>query len=255
MKKITFTLGLAALLLTSLTSVQASLIAYDGFTTANSSGTGWTGNWSGSYTLGGASLDSGNGLVTSGGSSTGGAYFNSNPGGEPTRLITTPATTGDVWVSWLQESNPNNGDLGQLRFQSGGNMQFVIGQHFDSNIFKIYNPDVDGAVTNSGVAISGTQFVTVRFNLDSKAVSLWINPTGLGTGLTPSSAAAASTAPGGAFSFDTLKFTSQTATFNVDEVRVGTTWADVSPIPEPSTYAMLALGLGAVFFLRRRRTA
>jgi len=254
MKKITFTLGLAALLLTSLTSVQASLIAYDGFTTANSSGTGWTGNWSGSYTLGGASLDSGNGLVTSGGSSTGAAYFDPS-GNEPTRLITTPATTGDVWVSWLQQSNPANNDLGQLRFQSGGNMQFVIGQHFDSNTFKIYNPDVNGAVTNSGVTISGTQFVTVRFNLDSKAVSLWINPTGLGTGLTPSSAAAASTATGGAFSFDTLKFTSQTATFNVDEVRVGTTWAAVSPIPEPSTYAMLALGLGAVFFLRRRRTA
>jgi len=249
MKKQTLLLGLLAGVFSY--SANAALIAYDGFTTANSSGTGWTGNWSGTYTLGGASLDSGNGLVTSGGSSTGGAYWD-NPGGEPTRVIST-ATTGDVWVSWLQQSSPSNGDLGQLRFQSGGTMQFVIGQHFDSNTFKIYNPNVDGAVTDSGVTISGTQFVTVRFNLDSKAVSLWINPTGLGSGLTPTSAAAASITPGGAFSFNTLKFTSQTGTFNVDEIRVGTTWADVSPIPEPSSSALVGLAALGLAFTRRRK--
>jgi hypothetical protein len=43
------------------------------------------------------------------------------------------------------------------------------------------------------------------------------------------------------------------ATF--DEIRFGTTFADVSPIPEPSTYALLAAGLGALVWLRRRAKA
>jgi streptogramin lyase len=46
--------------------------------------------------------------------------------------------------------------------------------------------------------------------------------------------------------------------FNYDEIRVGTTYADVTPIPEPSTLALL--GVGAISLLgyalrRRRRTA
>jgi hypothetical protein len=36
-----------------------------------------------------------------------------------------------------------------------------------------------------------------------------------------------------------------------DEIRFGTTFADVSPIPEPSTYALIGLGLAALFTLRR----
>jgi hypothetical protein len=45
------------------------------------------------------------------------------------------------------------------------------------------------------------------------------------------------------------------ANSKIDEIRFGQTFADVSPIPEPSTYALLAAGLGALVWLRRRAKA
>ncbi|MGH8047275.1 MAG: PEP-CTERM sorting domain-containing protein [Chthoniobacterales bacterium] len=41
----------------------------------------------------------------------------------------------------------------------------------------------------------------------------------------------------------------------VDELRVGTTWASVTPVPEPGTVALVGLGLGTVLFGVRRRRA
>ena len=43
------------------------------------------------------------------------------------------------------------------------------------------------------------------------------------------------------------------ANYRLDEVRVGTTWADVTPAPEPASLALLACG--AVLGVRRRRSA
>jgi len=37
----------------------------------------------------------------------------------------------------------------------------------------------------------------------------------------------------------------------VDEIRIGTTLADVIPVPEPASVALL--GLGGLMLLRRRR--
>jgi hypothetical protein len=49
--------------------------------------------------------------------------------------------------------------------------------------------------------------------------------------------------------------TGDTSVAKFDEIRFGTSFADVSPIPEPSTYALLAAGLGALVWLRRRAKA
>lgn len=42
--------------------------------------------------------------------------------------------------------------------------------------------------------------------------------------------------------------------FSVDEFRLGTTFADVTPIPEPSTWALLAGSLTALMVFRRRQS-
>jgi putative alpha-1,2-mannosidase len=212
-----------------------NLLAYDGFITANDGGTGWTGNWSGSYTLGTESLDTGNGLLTSGGRSIGGIYYNSNPGGEPTRTVAAMPTTGVVWISWLQSTTAADGEFHTVRFRSAGTDRFIVGHHDNSATFKLYSGGLYEGLTETGVALSGTHFVVVRVDLSSKAIDLWVNPTGLGSGSAPSSATAASVAPGGAFTFDTIYTVSSTGSWSVDEFRVGTTWADVSPVATPPT--------------------
>jgi hypothetical protein len=50
------------------------------------------------------------------------------------------------------------------------------------------------------------------------------------------------------FSFHSGHTTSATS---LDEIRFGTSYASVTPIPEPSTYALIGLGLAALFTLRR----
>jgi hypothetical protein len=43
------------------------------------------------------------------------------------------------------------------------------------------------------------------------------------------------------------------ANYTIDEFRVGTTWADVTPIPEPATVGMLGLGAIVTLLIRRMR--
>jgi len=53
-------------------------------------------------------------------------------------------------------------------------------------------------------------------------------------------------------SFDTLFFTADQTIGDLDEIRIGATYADVSPVPEPSSTALIGLG-GLALILRRRR--
>jgi len=50
--------------------------------------------------------------------------------------------------------------------------------------------------------------------------------------------------------FDTLNVAG--TKFFVDEIRIGTTFSDVAPVPEPGTLALLGSG-GLLLLLRRRR--
>lgn len=61
---------------------------------------------------------------------------------------------------------------------------------------------------------------------------------------------------GGNSAINYLGFKMQNAdagdSFNLDEIRLGTTWADVTAVPEPATWALLA-GVGTFFMIFRRR--
>lgn len=236
---------------------SAALLAYDGYDggTVVNGGTGWQANWTVSDNVLGTNLSSGNGLVTTGGSATVGWFGN---GQALRRFSAAPINTGTLWISWLQTSNTVAGNPTQLRILNGSNVLLMFGKHFNNTTDWAIMSDGGGSIQSaSGVGMTGTQFLTASMEFSTGQVNLYVNPTGLGAGLAPAAGLAASWTSGLHFSsgFDRIVTTAETATMNVDEFRVGTTWQDVSPIPEPSTYALLGLGLAALVFLRRRKVA
>lgn len=252
MKKITLSLGLGALLLIALTTAHAApLTAYDGFDggTVFNGGSGWSGDWSGGISAG-SNLTYG-ALTTTGVGANIGAYYN----GTATRSFSSSVTTGTIWLSWVQNSSGST-DFNQIRLMNGSSNVVVVGTHgSDSNEFRLYNGNSDyTGHADTGISIVGTHFVALSIDLSNSTFNLYIDPTGLGSGAAPSSSVSSTYARGGTISSITgLQSVGSDNAFTWDEVRVGTTWADVSPVPEPSAMALTGLSLGAFAFLRRRR--
>jgi len=114
--------------------------------------------------------------------------------------------------------------------------------------------------TNDLIFLVGSyEFVSGATNND--IARLWINPssTDFGAESAPLSTLAITNAAGtdltnGVNGF-LLRGASGSPAGTMDELRIGSDWASVTPVPEPSTYAMLALaGAGfAGYVIRRRR--
>ena len=103
-----------------------------------------------------------------------------------------------------------------------------------------------------------TVFAVMKLRYSSAAnddaVSLWVNPSDLG-----SEAGSTNFVTISGFDFwhnsaMNISLASWSATSGSwDEMRVGTTWADVTPVPEPSTLALLGLtGIAAIGYRIRR---
>jgi hypothetical protein len=202
----------------------------------------------------GRTLDTGSGGVwqTAGYGVSGGGNINSGTFWFSTLAqINTGSTVSiDFSSAGLNTFNPANGNI--TIQTTGSNWQLGT---------------VGGSFSNAGTRSNNTTyFVVARFTLNgaNSGVDLWVtsDPTYLtlgGSDLSLPSPNASLTGLNAASvnfrHFSILANDGGPSNARFDEIRFGTSFADVSPIPEPSTYALLAAGLGALVWLRRRAKA
>jgi len=111
-----------------------------------------------------------------------------------------------------------------------------------------------GTIATSALSTTNPNLIVFRmvFNgASDDTMSVWLNPTAA------TDTASISTTTQANFVLNNPEWRSVNANGNLvfDEIRFGTTFADVVPIPEPSTYVMLLGGIGVLLILRRCRRA
>jgi hypothetical protein len=276
-----FALGFAGLVAFA-TSAPAQIIAYEGFGyTPGSSlnlqngGSGFSSAWA---------LASGTGVIQSGslvvpapantlaesGNSLTLAPLNDTVPGDATRNLSTPitGTTGtSAWVSVIMKGTGSTGINGQaaLFLSDGAGSGFAITTGATGGAI---NPpansnwslgDTTGAFEASSTVSSTIQSLLVAqitFGPTNDTVKLYVNPT---PGTTPPGSANATlslphTATLSQIEVVDSDLNGASAIVPFDEIRLGNTFADVTPtaVPEPSTLLLTAAGL--VLAIRRRQT-
>jgi len=261
----------ASILLASLPSAHATLIAYEGFDYAQNAGlnnqaggTGWTtvwtgGNWRTNNSAFSSSQPSGfensTGLIYTGLTTVGNAARNGQQGNQGFRDFASQAATGTYWISFLmQKDTTTSGSYGISLFDGGTERNFM--GTVNSGNFSVAGQGAN--VSSIGVTMTPSLFVA-RYDMDAGVAHFWINSDLSST--TPTNASAFNGVGGTsftAFAFDRIRLGGFHEQGYLDEFRLGTTAEAVgfAAIPEPSAFAALAglsvLGLAA---LRRRRAA
>lgn len=171
-------------------------------------------------------------------------------------------TSGQIYYSFLFDPTVVDGANTYFTAMNpgttvpGGSADAIDAYYYSSGKIEI-RAAADSAAAGTGPVLTlGTTYLIIEeIDLDAKTASLWIDPT-------PGAAAPAATASLSgitATAIDNVGFKAQTGTgtFLVDNLLIGTAWADVTPAaaPEPSTLALLGGGAALTLFLRRRRPA
>lgn len=251
---ITLALGMSAITLTS----HSESIAYDGF---DGNATGFSSAFS---TLASNSLSYNDGtsdLATLvGASNTGGSRY-----GQTATLTSaiTSVTHDIVWFSALVDVAPGNtgNDDFRLEFTNGSSNGFAIQSQFgpsgnptaDVNISVMNAGTMNQGHFDSGATATEANFFVVSLDMDTGALNAWANPNisgGLGAAdVTLTNTIASSTG------IDRIQLQwAANNDFLFDEIRIGTSFADVAPVPEASRYAFLLGGVALVCVLLRRRS-
>jgi len=258
--------ALMVVALLSATSAQAALLAYEDFSygtgllNGDNGGTGWGGSWAAA--AGASIVDpaidlSGNRALAITGNNNNMAY----------RSLASAYSGSEVFVSMqmqLSSGTLNSNDFAALWFDTAAsgahNNRPQIGIKGDisgsNDIFARTNGG-SGSFA-AGSSISAGQSFTVLGRLwkstgtgNYDRLSLWFNP--VANDLATPDAVFSGSA--GLSSISMLGFRSANLdsgdTVLVDALRVGTTWADAMPVPEPAPLTLASCGLFVVLIARR----
>jgi hypothetical protein len=161
----------------------------------------------------------------------------------------------DYWFSAIMEvdSAASSSYAGISLFQ-GTSEKFFFGQDMTA---KFWSMELSAITLRAQSTIPSTSlvsaFVVLELNGASKTANLYVNPSTLG-GNAPATPSATLSFSNHDFSFDRIRIQSGgLENLDADEFRFGTTYADVTPttVPEPTTYLLMAIALGAVAICRR----
>ena len=269
MRKVVLALlaGSAAVAVTS--PAPAAVLVSDSFdyaegsVTGQNGGTGATGayNGAGNITSPGLTYDnlqsSGNKFTTAVPPANAGAFRPINP-------INTD--TGTLFVGFLSSVPGTIPNYGGISFftaatpgQTGGSEELFLGKPSGTNSWGFDVSGVTGDDTvgtgRTNVTASATPALLVyrlNFTGAGDTIDVFVNPTpGQPLPGTPNGTFAI---PEDSFpdTFNNIRLQSGDQPINFDEFRIGTTYADVTPVPEPATAGLLAVGALALLARCRR---
>jgi hypothetical protein len=172
-------------------------------------------------------------------------------------------TSGQVFYSFLfnaSETNTANNYFTAMNpgtSTPNGSSDAINAYYYSSGKIELRAAAQSATAGTGPVLTLGTTYLIVEeIDLTAKTASLWIDPT-LG-GAAPAATATLSGIT--ATAIDNVGFKVQSAAggpFLVDNLLIGTTWADVTPVaaPEPTTLALAGMGLlGLAARFRRARS-
>ena len=263
MNKLFLTLSLLAL---TAGSSHATLIAYEGFNypqqtglATQSGGTGWATTWDSSSWR---TNSSGFGEISTGLTYstllTGGqAARNENEGNESFRQFGAQGAVGTYWTSFLiRKDSTFTNSFGISLFDGGTERNFMGTTTSGGSFLGVAGQG--GHISSTAVTANQTEFFVARYDMDTQKAHFWLNPSLSGT---PTDAIAFNSASGTSFTkfgFDRIRLgvfnnTGNAGSGNLDEFRIGTTFDDVAPVPEPSTWLGAGLLVGLVSWSQRKQ--
>ncbi|TGD58432.1 T9SS type A sorting domain-containing protein [Flavobacterium humi] len=242
MKKIYF---IGALLATSLSFGQATLPYYEPFNYTAASNLGAQGGWVNVNTGDEVLVEAGNLSYTGLQASLGNSVKFDGGGIDPQQAFTAQ-TSGIVYSSFIIKvvsvtgvTDPNGGYSYGLADTSTNFASTVwikpLGAGFQFGINKA-TATGDTQYLPTEYALNTNYLVVIAYDLGAtKASSIWINPTNLGAVSAPASTLTTTTGTTDRTQIQRVFLrqdsATETASVVIDEIRVGTTWAQVTPVP------------------------
>jgi len=158
-------------------------------------------------------------------------------------IVFTPVTSGAVYASFIL----NVTDMANIMdLTDGGYVAILVGNGFNARLWIRPNTDPVGttydiALTNASsgsgfvgnYSIGDSVFIVMSYDIDSGAINGWVNPAGTDFGGSAPAALLTDTDATPDTLIDRFALrqdsTNETPAMTIDELRIGTSWADVTP--------------------------